>query len=98
MVKELCAASQPLGILFPERIELFPGKVLLFRAVEVFLELGHHALGDTIIFHLEVYRCPPDIDRFSAVRTELPLLETIHIGKRPAPPAADHQVHEHFVC
>jgi hypothetical protein len=73
------------------------GKILLFMGVEVFLHLFYDMLRVAVILHVEIGRHFCHFVGMSAYRAELPFLEPVYIGKRPAPRALEDEVHKQVV-
>jgi len=65
--------------------------------MEVFFHLFYDMLRIAVILHVEVggYFC--HFVGMSAYRAELPFLEPVYIGKRPAPRALEDEVHKQVV-
>src|SRR5674476_124127 len=61
--------------------------------MEVFFHLFYNMFCLKIMLNLKVRRCFDHLMGMPADRTELPFLETIHIGKSSAGRAPDNKVH-----
>ena len=75
----------------------FGRKVLLLIRLKVFLHLLHNMLGLVKVLNIQVCRGPGNLLRMTALRTEFPLLETVHVRERTARGAPDDKVHTNEV-
>jgi hypothetical protein len=90
-------APDPVRILLPEKRYLFGGEILFVRAVKKTFQLLDDLLGDRIIFHFKIGRRLPDIDRFTATGTELPLLVPVDIRESTAAWTPDDEIHHYWL-
>jgi hypothetical protein len=88
---------QVLGVMVAQLVGLFLGEVLLLGGMEMLLHLADDMLGLVMVLDIEIGRRLFYLIGVPALRTELPLLEVIGIGERPAPGAPDNEVHSHEV-
>lgn len=75
---------QGLGVMVAELGRFFGREVLLLICLKVFLHLPHDMLGLVEILNIQVCRGPGNLLRMTALRTEFPFLETIHVRERAA--------------
>lgn len=75
----------------------FGGKVLLLIRLKVFLHLLHDMLCLVKVLNIQVCRRPGNLLCMTALRTEFPLLETIHVREQTARGAPDDKVHTNEV-
>ena len=75
----------------------FGRKVLLLIRLKVFLHLFHDMLGFVKVLNVQVCRGPGNLLCMTTLRTEFPLLETIHIREQTARGAPDDKVHTNEV-
>jgi hypothetical protein len=75
----------------------FGRKVLLLIRLKVFLHLFHDMLGPVKVLNIQVCRGPGNLLRMTALRTEFPLLETVHVREQAARGAPDDKVHTNEV-
>jgi hypothetical protein len=72
----------------------FGSEILLLVCVQVLFHLPYDMLGLVEILDIQVRRGPGNLMGVTALRAELPLLETIHVCKRAARGAPDDEVHD----
>jgi hypothetical protein len=75
----------------------FGRKVLLLIRLKVFLHLLHDMLGLVKVLNIQVCRGPGNLLRMTTLRTEFPLLKTIHVREQAARGAPDDKVHTNEV-
>ena len=88
---------EPLRIMVAQFLGLFRSKILLFIGMEMFFHLPDDVFGIMVIPYLQVRGHFGNLERMPAGRAELPLLEPVHIGKRPASRTPENEVHKHDV-
>jgi hypothetical protein len=89
--------SQGFGVVVAELGRLFRGEILFLVRVQVLLHLLHDMFGLVEVLDIQVCRGPGNLLGMAALRAELPLLETVHIGERAARGAPDDEVHDNEV-
>jgi hypothetical protein len=93
----MAPCPEPFRIVPAQFFGLLRGKILLFMGVEVFFHLFYDMLRIAVILHVEIGRHFCHFVGMSAYRAELPFLEPVYIGKRPAPRAPEDKVHKQVV-
>jgi len=88
------AFAEGFGIMVAELGSLFGSEIFLLVLVEVFLHLLHNVLRLVEVLDIQVSRRPGNFMGMTALRTELPPLEAIHVRKRAAGRAPDDKVHD----
>jgi len=90
---------------FPQRLRVmvaefgrFVGSEILFPVrVQVLFHLLHYVFGLVVVLDIQVCRSLGNFLSVTALRTELPLLETVHVCERAARGAPDDEVHDYEV-
>ena len=88
---------QGFGVMVAELGRFFGRKILLLIRLQVFLHLPHNMFGLVKVLNIQVCRGAGNLLRMTTLRTEFPLLETIHVGERAARGAPDDEVHINVV-
>jgi hypothetical protein len=86
--------AQRLGIMMAEFGRLLRSEIFLLGRVQVLLHLLHDMFSFVEVLNIQICRAPGNLLRMAALRTELPLLETVHVRERTARRAPDDKVHD----
>src|SRR5512137_2868626 len=90
---------------FPQRLRVmvaefgcFVGsEILLLVRVQVLFHLLHYVFGLMVVLDIKICRSLGNFLGVTALRTELPLLEAVHVGERAARGTPDNEVHDNEV-
>lgn len=85
------------GILPAQVIYLLWCQILPLHVLEILLELPDNMLRFYMVLYFKICGDAVHFVCLAADGTELPALEPIHIGERPAARAPDNNVHGHVV-
>jgi hypothetical protein len=69
------------------------GEILFLGCLEVLIHLLHNVFCLMVVLNIKICRSPGHLVRMTALRTEFPLLEAVHIRERAAGWTPDYEVH-----